>query len=157
MNIIDQAGITPRQVAQLADILQSLQRNLMFQLSSALSEGQISFPQFFLLGQVGADEVLSMSEIADKMSHTTAAATGLVDRLEKLGYVERTTSPNDRRKVMVKITSKGRDLVDAMRLDMIERLNNVLGELTPEEQRMWLQIYTKISAYCQSKPSNCRS
>jgi Transcriptional regulators len=157
MKILEQRGISPQEVVQLADILLTLHRLLMFQLSSALAEGQVSFPQFFLLGQVGADEVLSMSEIADKMNHTTAAATGLVDRLEKLGYVERTTSPNDRRKVLVRITSKGRALVEVMRQDMIERLNNVLGELTAEEQRMWLQIYTKIIAYCQSQPSTSRS
>lgn len=157
MQILEQRGITADEIVRLADILLTLHRLLMFQLSSALSEGQVSFPQFFLLGQVGDDEVLSMTEIAEKMNHTTAAATGLVDRLEKLGYVERTTSPNDRRKVLVRITAKGRALVEDMRQDMIERLNNVLGELTPEEQRMWLQIYTKIIAYCLSQPTSIRS
>jgi len=39
-----------------------------------------------------------MSGIALKMGHTTAAATGLVDRLEKLGYVQRSHALDDRRK-----------------------------------------------------------
>lgn len=156
MNVLE-SGISPSEVAQLADILLTLQRNFMLQLSSALAEGQVSFPQFFLLGQVGADESLSMSAIAEKMNHTTAAATGLVDRLEKLGYVERTTAPTDRRKVLVRITAKGRELVNGMREDMIGRLNEVLEKLTPLEQKMWLQIYTKIFAFCAAKPTNCRS
>ena len=54
-----------------------------------------------------------MSDIAKKMGHSTAAATGLVDRLEKLSYVERAHAAEDRRKIMVSITSKGLDLVSS--------------------------------------------
>ncbi len=50
---------------------------------------------------------VTMSEVAERMDHSTAAATGLVDRLENLGYVERTHATNDRRKVLVRITPKG--------------------------------------------------
>jgi DNA-binding MarR family transcriptional regulator len=56
-----------------------------------------------------------MTEISNKMGHSTAAATGLVDRLEKLGYVQRLHAADDRRKVMVQITRKGMDLVNRMR------------------------------------------
>lgn len=83
-----------------------LQRCLMLRLSEELSRGQVSFPQFFLLGHIAAHDFLSMSEIAEKMNHSTAAATGLVDRLENLGYVQRSHAANDRRKVLVKITKK---------------------------------------------------
>jgi DNA-binding MarR family transcriptional regulator len=41
-----------------------------------------------LLGYLEKQEVITMSEIASKMGHTTAATTGLVDCLEKQGYVE---------------------------------------------------------------------
>jgi len=47
-----------------------------------------------------------MTDIAKKMGHSTAAATGLVDRLEKLGFVERMHSAEDRRKVFVRITAQ---------------------------------------------------
>ena len=47
------------------------------------------FPQFFLLAFLDQKEVLTMSAIAQKMGHTTAAASGLVARLENLGYVVR--------------------------------------------------------------------
>ena len=63
------------------------------------------------------------------MGHSTAAATGLVDRLEKLGYVQRLHASDDRRKVMVQITRKGIDLVDKMREDIIENLVEVMAEM----------------------------
>lgn len=127
----------------------------MLRLSEELSRGQVSFPQFFLLGHIASQESLSMSEIADKMSHSTAAATGLVDRLENLQYVQRTHALNDRRKVMVKITEKGSALVERIRQDIVNNLSQIMTLLPAEEQRAWLSIYEKIYSYCQSKNTPC--
>ena len=52
-----------------------------------------------------------------------------MDRLEKLGYVQRLHASDDRRKVMVQITRKGIDLVDKMREDIIENLVEVMAEM----------------------------
>src|SRR6202035_2218094 len=99
--------------------------------------------------------VLTMSAIAQKMGHTTAAASGLVARLENLGHVVRSIAREDRRKVMVCITPKGSALVRRIREEMVGNLMKVLEHLTRDEQKAWLQIYTKIYDYCQSK--DCRS
>lgn len=148
---LNRSTATPDEVERLADIIMSLQRCFMLRLSEELSRGQVSFPQFFLLTHIGSSEALSMSEIADKMNHSTAAATGLVDRLEKLDYVQRTHATNDRRKVLVKITKKGGALVERIRLDMVNNLSQIMELLPAEEQKAWLSIYEKIFNYCQSK------
>ena len=93
---------------KLADIFTVLQRCFLSNLSRELSRGHVSFPQYFLLGYLGQQKSLSMSEIAAIMSHTTAAATGLVDRLVKLGYVRRRPARDDRRKILVQVTKKAR-------------------------------------------------
>lgn len=141
-------------VERLADILMSLQRCFILRLSEGLSQGQISFPQYFLLAHIATQDSLSMSEVAERMNHSTAAATGLVDRLENLGYVERMHAANDRRKVLVKITKKGLALVDHMREDMVAKLTVIMELLPPDEQSAWLRIYEKINTYCQTK-STC--
>jgi DNA-binding MarR family transcriptional regulator len=142
-------------VERLADIMMTLQRCLMLRLSEELSRGQVSFPQFFLLGHISTHKFLSMSEIAEKMSHSTAAATGLVDRLENLGYVERSHAANDRRKVLVKITEKGSALVGKIRQDIVNNLSQIMDLLPLEEQKAWLSIYEKVHSYCLSKHNSC--
>ncbi len=92
-----------------------------------------------------------MSAIARKMGHTTAAASGLVARLENLDYVMRSSVREDRRKVMVCITPKGSALVRRIRDEMVGNLMKILEHLTPDEQKAWLHIYSKIYDYCQSK------
>jgi DNA-binding MarR family transcriptional regulator len=128
-----------------------MQRCFVLHLSNELAPGNVSFPQFFLLTYLDQKEMLTMSAIAQKMGHTTAAASGLVARLENLGYVVRSSAAEDRRKVMVCITPKGSALVRRIREEMMGNLSKVMQHLTPEEQKAWLHIYTKIYNYCQSK------
>jgi hypothetical protein len=52
---------------------------------------------------------------------------------------------------MVCITQKGTALVRRIREEMVGNLMKVMTHLTPAEQKAWLQIYTKIYNYCQSK------
>jgi DNA-binding MarR family transcriptional regulator len=136
---------------RLSHIILEMQRCFVLHLSKELAPGNVSFPQFFLLTYLDQKEVLTMSAIAQKMGHTTAAASGLVARLENLGYVVRSSAREDRRKVMVCITTKGSALVRRIREEMVGNLMKVMHHLTPEEQKAWLHIYTKIYNYCQSK------
>jgi DNA-binding MarR family transcriptional regulator len=76
------------------------------------------------------------------------AATGLVQRLEKLGFVKRFADKEDRRKVMVQATPKGIRLVEGIRQEMAANLGKVMERLEPTEQRAWLDIYRKIHDYC---------
>src|SRR5258708_13331175 len=71
---------------RLADIFTTLQRCFILTLSKELARGKVSFPQYCLLGFLAQQEHLTMTEIAHKMGHTTAAAPGLADRLDNLGH-----------------------------------------------------------------------
>lgn len=146
----DSKAIAPAEIEELANIIMFLQRSLLLNLSKELSKGKVSFSQFFLLGHLAQQGLLSMSEVAEKMGHTTAAATGLVDRLEHFGYVSREHSQADRRKVMVKVTRRGTALVQRIREEMAASLSKMMKDLQPAEQKMWLEIYRKLFQYCQS-------
>ena len=128
-----------------------MQRCFLLRLSKELAPGNVSFSQFFLLASLDQKEVLTMSAIAQKMEHTTAAASGLVARLENLGYVVRSHASDDRRKVMVCITPQGSALVRRIREEMICNLMKMMTRLSPGEQKSWLQIYGKIYDYCHHK------
>jgi DNA-binding MarR family transcriptional regulator len=136
---------------RLSHIILELQRCFVLHLCKELAPGNVSFSQFFLLTYLDQKEVLTMSAIAQKMGHTTAAASGLVARLENLGYVLRSNAREDRRKVMVCITPKASALVRRIREDMVGNLLTVMEHLSPEEQKAWLGIYSKIYNICQSK------
>jgi DNA-binding MarR family transcriptional regulator len=118
---------------RLADFVLYTQRSCILNLSGELSKGNVSYPQFFLLAYLSCEEYLTMTDIAKKMGHSTAAATGLVDRLEKLSYVERVHAAEDRRKIMVRITQKGVELVARMRREIATDLADMLANMDQEE------------------------
>ena len=142
----DQKQSVRKDASRLADFIMFTQRSFLLNLSKELNRGNVSFPQFFLLGYLANEEFLTMTDISKKMGHSTAAATGLVDRLEKLGYVQRLHAQEDRRKVMVQITRKGIDLVDRIREEIVGSLVDLMEDLDKEEQEALLKTYGKISA-----------
>lgn len=127
------SGATKAEADRLADFVMFTQRSCILNLSNELNRGHISFPQFFLLTYLSSEEFLTMSDIAKKMGHSTAAATGLVDRLEKIGYVERVHAAEDRRKIMVRITQKGTELVAHMRKEIATDLASIMDEADEEQ------------------------
>jgi DNA-binding MarR family transcriptional regulator len=151
MQTIDDTASTIREDAsKLADFIMFTQRSFLLNLSRELNQGNVSFAQFFLLGYLANESFLTMTDISRKMGHSTAAATGLVDRLEKLGYVQRLHASEDRRKVMVQITEKGVELVGRIREDIVGNLVDLMVDLDQGEQDALLSTYGKISTFVRS-------
>ncbi len=123
-------------VQHLADFVLFSQRSCILRLSPVLNQGKVSYPQFFLLAYLAEEECLSMSNIAKMMGHSTAAATGMVDKLQELGHLKRYTAAADRRKIMVRITDQGRELVDQMRANIAEDLSKMMAQPTDEAESM---------------------
>lgn len=130
--------------AKLADFILFSQREFLLNLSRELNRDNISFAQFFLLSYLATSKELTMTDIARKMGHSTAAATGLVDRLEKLGYMERTHAIDDRRKVLVRITSRGLELVSRLRDELQNQVAAAMSETSSEDAASFMTSYRTL-------------
>lgn len=117
----------PQDVQTLADFVLFSQRSCILRLSANLNRDKVSYPQFFLLAYLAEEDCLSMSSIAKMMGHSTAAATGMVDKLQELGFISRSTAAADRRKIMVRITKAGQALVERMRTNIARDLAAIMS------------------------------
>ena len=135
---------------RLADFIMFAQRSFLLDLSKELNQGSISYAQFFLLGYLANEDYLTMTDISKKMGHSTAAATGLVDRLEKLGYVQRLHAADDRRKVMVQITRKGIELVSRLRNIIADSISQVMVAQESGDDEAIQPIYTQLREFLAS-------
>ncbi len=138
-------------VDRLADFIMFAQRSFLLDLSKELNNGNISYAQFFLLGYLANEDYLNMTEISNKMGHSTAAATGLVDRLEKLGYVQRLHAADDRRKVMVQITRKGIELVNRLRNAIAENISTVMASQSNGGKEEAPPVYAQLQDFLKSR------
>lgn len=64
------------------------------------------------------DGELTIGELGTRLALSSGAMTGLVDRLEDTGFVERTRSRRDRRRVHVTITASTRDRLASLRVEL---------------------------------------
>ncbi len=121
-----------KEAQKLADFVLFSQRSCILRLSPELSKERLSYPQFFLLAYLAEEEGLSMSNIAKMMGHSTAAATGMVDKLQELGYIYRSTAAADRRKILVHITESGNKIVEEMRDNLVQDIAGMLNQTNSE-------------------------
>ena len=74
-----------------------------------------------------------MSRLAEMLDVSFSAATGLIDRIEERGFVERIRVPEDRRVVLVRITPAGRQMLDDVETARTEIIGRVLDQLDPSQ------------------------
>lgn len=142
-------------ILELADLTMYLQRFFLVSLTEKVSKRKLSIPQYTLLGFLSVHESLNMGKLAALMGHTTPATTGLVDRLAEAGLVERFATPSDRRQVLVRITGKGRTLVEEMKSELIHNLHAIASNLEAEDVKAWLRINKAMKESCSSRLRSC--
>ncbi len=93
----------------------------------------LSLVHLNVLNILEAEGPLAMKRLAEAMDVSDASATGIVDRMEKRGLVERRHGTEDRRVVRVHPTVAGEKVFSDMASHRREMLSKVLAELSDEE------------------------
>jgi DNA-binding MarR family transcriptional regulator len=70
----------------------------------------VTYPQYLVLMVLWESDGLTVNEISKKLILNTNTITPLLKRMENQGILERKRSESDERKVLVKLTVKGKDL-----------------------------------------------
>ncbi|WP_191090121.1 MarR family winged helix-turn-helix transcriptional regulator [Histidinibacterium aquaticum] len=101
-----------------------------------LDEEGLSWEAFSLivtLRRQGAPYRMRPSSIIRESLLTSGAVTNRIDRVEKLGLVERAPDPDDRRAVSVQLTEAGLEKADAAIAAHVSHLHEVLEPLGEEQ------------------------
>lgn len=116
----------------------SKMRNVWHQRMRSL---ELSPPQAITLRML-ADTCLPMGSVADLLSCDASNMTGIADRLEERGYVERVADPTDRRVKLLQITKSGRRLLDVMDAPLIDEFEGI-ASLSAAEHRQLAALLTQ--------------
>jgi DNA-binding MarR family transcriptional regulator len=91
------------------------------------------------------DGPISMRACANDRSCDPSNVTGLVDRVERLGLVERVSDPRDRRVRMLVLTAKGRLVRDRVIRDIADGVEQTLG-LTAQNRSTVARLLETMNA-----------
>jgi DNA-binding MarR family transcriptional regulator len=106
----------------------------------------LTFPQFLALCslQHAEGQTLRMGDLAAATHQSAASMTGIVDRLLEGGLVERRRDPEDRRSVVVALTQEGARVLEQVRADRRQTLEQLLRLLSPEDRAQLHAILDKL-------------
>ena len=90
------------------------------------------------------NKAINPSTLAEKVGVKRATMTGLLDGLERKGLVKRLAHPEDRRKVSIRLTDTGRQVLDEMLPDYYSRIAKLMVNLTENERKSLVSLLGKI-------------
>jgi MarR family transcriptional regulator, organic hydroperoxide resistance regulator len=143
------SAVTNAQAREIWELLLELSRtHLRERLAVTISAFDLSVPQAHALQMLEPGRPLPMRDLAARLRCDASNVTGIVDRLEARGLVERQPAPDDRRVKALVVTDKG----IALRASLVERLHRVppaFTGLSHAEQRTFLDLLRRVAVACE--------
>ncbi len=148
----DPPPVRPPPEQDLADLIHyshifsSVVRELLeIKLLRRVSPAPLTLSQFHILKLVSVNGHHQVGEVADYLGVSSAAATKNVDKLERLGLLNRTPSQEDRRAILLTSSAAGRRLVRRYEALKEERLAPVLAAFTAKELSQLSRLVERFS------------
>lgn len=119
-------------------------REVMFKLNPTIFKSELTLTQLFSLQYICHIPNITLKELADKLVIAQSSASELVDRLVTMKYVDRKISPEDRRKIILNLSPKGKKFIEQHIEENKSLFKKLISKLSPEEQREYLSAMQKF-------------
>jgi len=100
-----------------------------------------------LLAEIGD---LSLGTLSKQIRAHNSTVTGIVDRMEAAGLVERARSDQDRRVWIIRLTTAGKKVAERARVSPWDLVRHALEELSPSDQEKLTALMRKVALNVQS-------
>jgi len=117
---------------------------LYHEIKMELSKEKLTVPQLDIISCLDRSKGLPLSELAERLLVTGGNITGIIDRLERDGYVYRERDTKDRRIVRALLTEKGFDLYKSFLPRYKEVMRKINSVLTTEERQQLQRLLKKL-------------
>ena len=112
---------------------------------------RLSMTQLHILWLLDHHGEMPMSKLAELLDVSMSNTTGLIDRMEEHGYIERVRSADDRRLVIVRPGEAGRRAIEENAASRRERIRAAIDRLAPESRANVLAAIREVRAALQAE------
>ncbi len=105
----------------------------------------INVPQCHTIMEIGLADALSVNELAEKMNLDKSTVSRQVEKLVQEDIINRITSPKDRRRVHISLTSKGKQMYKTMNQSMNEQFQTAFQKIPEKELETFLKVFNQIT------------
>lgn len=116
--------------------------------TEALAGHEVTPPQLFLLSCLESCDGQKPRDLAEQVCLDASSLTGLLDRTEKSGLIERRPDPEDRRALRIHLTLQGQQALAGLH-GIVEQIQERIereffGEYSPEQRELFQQMLTRM-------------
>ncbi len=98
------------------------------------------------LRRSGSPYALTPTDLYEAAMISSGSMTNRIDRLVKVGLVERRAHPSDKRGTMVVLTAPGLNMIDSLIALHVANQQNIVSGLDPREQEQLSRLLAKLLA-----------
>ncbi len=113
-------------------------------IGALFADAGLTGAQFHTLVRI-PDEGIPLTRLAARSWADPGNASGVVDRLERDGLVERRAAPHDRRVVLVHATPAGRSVVSRLWPEYVSGIHRIMEPLNAEEQAHLNELLERLA------------
>lgn len=114
-------------------VLKEIRDTMKHNMHGQFKEMGVTGPQGMLMRTLAHHGEMKISDLSEMLTLSNSTVSGMIDRLEKQGFVERVRSKEDRRVVHVKITAEFEKHVQQHVSQVEKKLESMMSKATPEE------------------------
>ena len=132
------------QAKKLAELAPRIM-NAFHDLGRQHPEGEsLSLRQFQALIILKANEILTLSQLCEKLSLAPSTGTELVNRLISSGFIFKERENTDQRQVLLSVSAKGLKLLKQRQKVMTEMFSNFLSKFPSDDQKSFVDCFERI-------------
>lgn len=138
----EQNDLNLKTLVALSRCFQSVRKREM----KTIKRGKLTVAQFAVLEILYHKGDLRIREIIEGTLSTGGNMTVVIENLEKTGFVGRYPDPKDGRASLIRITEKGKELMDSIFPNHVENVSEIFNVLTETEKRGLVQLLKKLGS-----------
>jgi MarR family transcriptional regulator, organic hydroperoxide resistance regulator len=124
-----------RQAEETLTHVRELWRDLFRNPFADVEKHGMTGPQVMLIASLVSHGPMSLTDLSRRLGTSHSTASGIVDRLQARGLLERSPDPDDRRRTVIGVTEKVSGYVTKLELGPAGRVASALARGTPAERR----------------------
>ena len=105
---------------------------------------EAQFNVLMLLKYQSGGDGINQTSLGNMLLVNRSNVTGLIDRLEQVGWVKRTADPSDRRVKQVRLTSNGRRVLERAEKAYVARVEEIMGALSSDEHAQLCAMLERV-------------
>ncbi|MDO4534498.1 MAG: MarR family transcriptional regulator [Clostridium perfringens] len=118
---------------EIAMLIKEIYSKITNTISKSLKDSGLTYQQIMVIKIIAHKKVVTISDLCTELSLAKGTVSGIITRLEKLGYIKKIKSLEDKRNTYVKFSDKGLEFAIKFRQDINNTFDKIFKDFNKED------------------------